>query len=58
MTIILQNGFCRYDESLGMVGDTGFNDIEYEDENALLDAVANVGPISVAMDASHQSFQV
>ena len=38
--------------------DTGFVDIKSKDETDLTNAIANVGPISVAMDASHASFQV
>ena len=53
-----QDGMCQYTSSLARVGDSGYKDIESGSEDALLDAVATVGPISVAMDASHLSFQV
>lgn len=38
--------------------DTGCVDIKSKDEAGLTDAIAHIGPISVAMDASHISFQV
>ncbi|CAF2449939.1 unnamed protein product [Rotaria sp. Silwood2] len=49
---------CRFStENVGAT-DTGFTDIKSKDENALQQAVATVGPISVAIDASHTSFQL
>ena len=38
--------------------DTGFTDVTHGDEQALKEAVASIGPISVAIDASHESFQL
>lgn len=37
--------------------DTGFHDIEAGSEDDLVSAIASVGPISVAIDASQSSFQ-
>jgi len=49
---------CRFKaENVGAT-DTGFTDIKSKDESALQEAVANVGPISVAIDAGHSSFQL
>lgn len=53
-----ENGKCKYNPATAVVGDTGYTDIPKKDEDALQEAVANVGPISVAMDASHLSFQM
>ena len=53
-----RNNKCRFtSENVGAT-DTGFTDIKSEDENALQEAVATIGPISVAIDASHTSFQL
>lgn len=38
--------------------DTGFVDVKSKDEDALKQAVGTVGPVSVAIDASHASFQL
>ncbi|XP_029019475.1 cathepsin La [Betta splendens] len=48
---------CRYDPAFNSANDTGFVDITSGSEDSLLSALASVGPVSVAIDASHQSFQ-
>jgi cathepsin L len=49
---------CRFKAANVGATDTGFTDIKSKDEDALKQAVATVGPISVAIDASHASFQL
>jgi cathepsin L len=49
---------CRFKAADVGATDTGFTDIPAKDEAALQQAVATVGPISVAIDASHSSFQL
>ncbi|UYV70827.1 CTSL [Cordylochernes scorpioides] len=49
---------CRYKKNSVGATCTGFKDIPSGDENALLQAVSTVGPISVAIDASQESFQL
>ncbi|XP_019864005.1 PREDICTED: cathepsin L1-like isoform X1 [Amphimedon queenslandica] len=53
-----EDGFCRYRSSEAIAKDTGYKDIPRGDEDALKEAVATVGPISVAIDAGHRSFQL
>merc|ERR1712048_1431912 len=52
-----RDGSCKssYDTAIPEGGVTGFVDIN--SENDLLDAVTNVGPISVAIEADQRSFQ-
>ncbi|MDK0675407.1 C1 family peptidase, partial [Clostridium perfringens] len=49
---------CRFDRSKVVATDTGYVDVKSGNEKALQNAVATVGPISVAIDASHFSFQL
>uniref|UniRef100_A0A0A9ZFK1 Cathepsin L n=3 Tax=Lygus hesperus TaxID=30085 RepID=A0A0A9ZFK1_LYGHE len=49
---------CRFKKSNVGALDTGFADIPQGDEEKLKAAVATVGPVSVAIDASHESFQM
>ena len=49
---------CRFKKQDVGATDTGFVDILHGDEGALKEAVATIGPISVAIDAGHQSFML
>jgi cathepsin L len=49
---------CRFKSTDVGATDTGFTDIKSKDEGQLQEAVATVGPISVAIDAGHTSFQL
>jgi len=54
---LFQDGTCHYSADNVGATDTGFVDIKKGDENDLKMAVATVGPVAVAIDASHFSFQ-
>ncbi|KAF7201649.1 cathepsin L.1 [Nothobranchius furzeri] len=53
-----EDGNCRYNPNTIGATCTGYTDITSGDEDALKEAVATIGPISVAIDASHESFQL
>jgi cathepsin L len=48
---------CRYNPKNKGAWDVGFVDVEAGNEDALKHAIATQGPCSVAIDASHESFQ-
>jgi len=52
-----QDDKCRYKPSSSGATDSGFVDVPTGSEEKLKEAVASVGPVSVAIDASHESFQ-
>lgn len=53
-----QDGECRFNAKTIGAKCTGFVDVAAGDEDALREAVATVGPVSVGIDASHSSFQL
>lgn len=48
---------CHFDKAKVGATDRGFVDIPQGDEIKLMEAIATIGPVSVAIDASHESFQ-
>lgn len=52
-----EDDVCRYNARNSGAEDVGFVDIPEGDEDKLKAALATIGPISVAIDASHQTFQ-
>ena len=53
-----ENGKCQFNPSTVGATDSGYVDIPSKDCDALKNACGSIGPISVAMDASHMSFQL
>lgn len=54
--LFFQDDKCRYSASKSGATDKGMVDIK-PDEDHLKEAVATIGPVSIAIDASHESFQ-
>uniref|UniRef100_A0A4W4DPR2 Cathepsin L.1 n=1 Tax=Electrophorus electricus TaxID=8005 RepID=A0A4W4DPR2_ELEEL len=52
------DGECRFKPDSVAATCTGYVDITSGDEDALKEAVATIGPVSVAIDAGHSSFQL
>ncbi|NXN18129.1 CATS protein, partial [Indicator maculatus] len=51
-----QNGTCQYNASSRAASCSSYVELPYADEAALKDAVATVGPVSVAIDATLPTF--
>ncbi|KAL5280908.1 hypothetical protein ACFFRR_004740 [Megaselia abdita] len=49
---------CHFEKSAIGATDRGFVDIPEGNEKKMAEAVSTLGPVSVAIDASHQSFQL
>jgi len=52
-----QDDKCRYRKVDAGADDIGYVDVPSGDEEKLMHAIASVGPVSIAIDASHESFQ-
>ena len=48
---------CMYNKKNFGASDVGLVDIPEGSEEALMQAIATVGPVSIAIDASHDTFQ-
>ncbi|CAL8289734.1 unnamed protein product [Gadus morhua 'NCC'] len=53
-----EDGQCRFNPDTVGATCSGYMDIKTGDEKALQKALATVGPVSIAIDASHSSFQL
>ncbi|CAG2176642.1 unnamed protein product, partial [Oppiella nova] len=53
-----RSGICQYTKSKKAVSVTGLNTLQTGRESALKAVVGRVGPVAVAIDAGHQTFQL
>jgi len=53
-----QDGTCHFKQNSIGATLTGYVDVTSHDENALKNAVATIGPVSIGIDASQESFQL
>lgn len=53
-----EDGTCHYKSEYRGATDSGFVDMPQGDEDKLKEGVATIGPMSIAIDANHQSFQL
>jgi len=54
----MRQGYCRFDENNVGAKITGAKRIRQADEEDLQNALSEIGPVSVAIDAAHASFQM
>nr|ACU82389.1 cathepsin L 1 [Pheronema raphanus] len=55
---VAKDGPCRYSQDKGVTTISSYKNVPHFSQISLQDAVRTIGPISVAMDASHKSFQL
>lgn len=58
MNFSTQDNDCRFNPDTVGATCTGYMNVKIGDEKALQEAVATIGPISVAIDAGNISFQL
>ena len=58
VSLFIQDESCHYRTSCIGATLTSYRDVEHGSEISLQSAAQSVGPISVAIDAGHKSFQV
>jgi len=56
--VLYQDGSCKYKASSRGATVSGYVDVPHGNERKLQEAVATVGPVSVAIDANHASFML
>ena len=57
-SILFKEGKCHYKKKNVGATDIGYTDMPQGDELKLKEASSTIGPISIAIDASHSSFQL